>query len=780
MALAFPGRRGVQAPTQLIPSSRSRLAGSQGWSRLNLNDPINNKLVAYYSMDGGTLVGSVLQDLSGSGNTGTLVNAPTVVAGKIGKALRFINSSSQYADIGTLGNFGSQMANFSIGTWISTTLANSGYLMGDFNNGASMGLNIAISSTNGGASASGKLNFYVRDNAAVQVEYATTNATNFNDGNWHHILFTFDNAASAPRMHIYVDGVDIPLTVNGTSTGPLSTNLLNWGYPLTIGARNVRGVIGGFVPATVDDLRIWTRTVTPVEARRLYTETGGNLGLLTPRRRIVGLSSGSYSGSLPNSLTTVGTFAGTVTGGVTLTGKWADALTASEITFTDFDGISFKGVLTGTGSFSGVATATDSEQQTSSAKTGSLVDTVVASSIHAGGLGSFSKSLSDSNVLTSSHQATFVAPGSLTDTVATQEAVFAALGTLSGKLTDGVATGDLIFTSIGLTKILQDSVSTVDTWDGSSTNPTIARSWSDSSGTNTSLAYAMTMAGSRTDNANTDTTVAATNRAALSIADTAATSTVVAVTVSTSKTVTEHLNTASTHAATASSSRGRTDTLGTADTTKSSMRGSTTIAETVGAADQYDFVKTLGPSLKDIVTTSTTFSISTTTVVRSWSELLTSVETWSARLGDYPVVHVGGRVRSRNLLHPPPVPVPDLRVDTKDTRALDFTDVLGPEDDSIVEIVGIDVSRRDGVALGPQDLTITPTSPGVTAPWLSVSPTGDYPEVVTTVNWWQSAGDPVAEPGGQSVQYVVEVSVKTKAGRSLTIDVYQHVSPLLG
>lgn len=322
----YSGKRGIQTPSQLLPLPRLNPA-MRGWPELNLADPINSKLVGYWSMDGGTLVGTSLRDLSGSGNTGTLVNTPTLQNGKIGQSLNFVNSSSEYVNVGTMGSFGTQMANFSFATWINTTAANAGYIAGAFNNGGTMGLNIAVSAGNGGTNASGKLNFLFRDNGGTTVEYATTNASNFNDGNWHHLAYVFDNGSSAPRMKIYVDGASQALTVNGTSTGPVSS-FANWAFAMTLAARNVRGTIGGFTSCNMDDVRFYARSLTPADVWRLYSDASGGLGLLWQPRRIVGVSAGDTTVTPGAGAVAVTGFAPTLTAGDTLT-PGAGAVTAT-------------------------------------------------------------------------------------------------------------------------------------------------------------------------------------------------------------------------------------------------------------------------------------------------------------------------------------------------------------------------------------------------------------------------------------------------------------------
>src|SRR6185369_12921723 len=74
-------------------------------------------VVGYWSFDDGSAT-----DNSGNGNNGTLVNGPTMVAGKSGQALNF-NGSNQYVNVGNVLNPGS--GDFSIFAWVKTTQAGS-------------------------------------------------------------------------------------------------------------------------------------------------------------------------------------------------------------------------------------------------------------------------------------------------------------------------------------------------------------------------------------------------------------------------------------------------------------------------------------------------------------------------------------------------------------------------------------------------------------------------------------------------------------------------------
>ncbi|MBU2647528.1 LamG domain-containing protein [bacterium] len=87
--------------------------------------PIADDPVAFYTMD--NIVGSSLIDESGNGYHGTLINSPTQVEGRIGKALDFVPASTQYVNCGAaMGNALGTITAFSVSTWFKADTALSG------------------------------------------------------------------------------------------------------------------------------------------------------------------------------------------------------------------------------------------------------------------------------------------------------------------------------------------------------------------------------------------------------------------------------------------------------------------------------------------------------------------------------------------------------------------------------------------------------------------------------------------------------------------------------
>jgi hypothetical protein len=85
------------------------------------------------------------------------------------------------------------------------------------------------------------------------------------DGNWHHLAFT----RSGNAVELFVDGVSQDKKTGAAVAGPLTTDLRAVGLEKLWAAKNdSRWGVGSF-KGSVDDLRIYPRTLTPAEVVRL-------------------------------------------------------------------------------------------------------------------------------------------------------------------------------------------------------------------------------------------------------------------------------------------------------------------------------------------------------------------------------------------------------------------------------------------------------------------------------------------------------------------------------
>jgi hypothetical protein len=86
-----------------------------------------------------------------------------------------------------------------------------------------------------------------------------------NDGNWHHLLFVFDRNK---QVVTYLNGNPAKsFKISGTSTAAAKT--IDSGQPATIG-QDPTGIYAETGSGDIDDLAVWRRALTPLEAASVY------------------------------------------------------------------------------------------------------------------------------------------------------------------------------------------------------------------------------------------------------------------------------------------------------------------------------------------------------------------------------------------------------------------------------------------------------------------------------------------------------------------------------
>jgi len=221
---------------------------------------IIDNLISYYKLDGTS--GDVV-DSHGT-NDGTNVGATRGVTGKIGNAFSFDGINDNVL-ITTMGNFGSNLGNgISLSFWINTTESEFKSFFGTREAGIT---GVVVNANDGG---DGKLAFYLRDDDGNILWFRNTNDVNFNDGEWHHIVFTANGSSNSGK--IYVDGTSKDVT-NVTQTTP--DNFSNFVYDFVIGATNDEGTVTNFIDADLDEIGFWNRVLSPTEITALWNSGNG-------------------------------------------------------------------------------------------------------------------------------------------------------------------------------------------------------------------------------------------------------------------------------------------------------------------------------------------------------------------------------------------------------------------------------------------------------------------------------------------------------------------------
>lgn len=235
-------------------STLDQVAASQGAG--NISAAAANGLMAWYKLDG-TGTSGTATDSSGNGNDGTLTNfsfdgtTNGWTAGKIGGGLQF-NGSNDYVDLpGSLSLNDTQ--SYTVTAWINvasdqqaeTIITNQG---GDTNTKVFLmynGINIDHKLQNWYAAVSG-----------------VTSATVIPNNSWHLMSFTYQaSGAATGTQTIYTDGGN-PISRVG--------NVNNWIGHFRLGMTLVNNFP---FHGVIDDVRIYSRTLSPTEVQQLYQGT---------------------------------------------------------------------------------------------------------------------------------------------------------------------------------------------------------------------------------------------------------------------------------------------------------------------------------------------------------------------------------------------------------------------------------------------------------------------------------------------------------------------------
>jgi hypothetical protein len=114
----------------------------------------------------------------------------------------------------------------------------------------------------------GDIEVGVKDLSGNDTAYFDTTATNFADGNWHHVVavITTNTTTNAGNTFIvYVDGV----SQAGTRTAESSYVYAAPTSPMNfIGARNL--TVARYFSGAIDEVRIYNRALSASEVQYLY------------------------------------------------------------------------------------------------------------------------------------------------------------------------------------------------------------------------------------------------------------------------------------------------------------------------------------------------------------------------------------------------------------------------------------------------------------------------------------------------------------------------------
>lgn len=236
-----------------------------------LKDSANLK--AYYRFESGALT----TDGSGNSHTLTAIATPTEDAsGKYGGAVAYASASSQAHSAVDGADF-KPTGNFSISAWIKTSTTGTQKVI--FTSWAAAtskyaGIEMQIDASN-------KINIYSGKNSGV-VEgtdlQKAVSATSVTDGNWHHVVGTWDGST----LRAYVDGKMDGSAVWANAPVYQATNYVR------VGCANDTGTNYGYFNGSIDDLAFFNGTALSADQiKELYE--GRYIGEWMPQTNLVGL-----------------------------------------------------------------------------------------------------------------------------------------------------------------------------------------------------------------------------------------------------------------------------------------------------------------------------------------------------------------------------------------------------------------------------------------------------------------------------------------------------------
>jgi hypothetical protein len=170
---------------------------------------LQSGLLGYWSFDGPTISGTRVNDLSGNGNHGTLMNGPKPVVGKMGQGLKFDgNDAVTVGKPDSLNNLGAM----TVSAWL--------YYTGAINESVT----VVDKRLNGWylnlPNANGNYIFYrkgVVGNVSRRSGYNTVRVNS-----WVHLAATSDGTDNGTGIRIYIDGSEASYALTSSGSGGLA------------------------------------------------------------------------------------------------------------------------------------------------------------------------------------------------------------------------------------------------------------------------------------------------------------------------------------------------------------------------------------------------------------------------------------------------------------------------------------------------------------------------------------------------------------------------------
>lgn len=203
--------------------------------------------------------GTIAHDSVG-GHDGTLLGSPSFVPGLVGNAIRMSRATNDRIPIGNVYGTG---AAFSVSLWIKLAPDAPGdnYPIGNHYTNVNNGWIVFTGVSGGCYGDPNRPSFYVSNNCNGEI----TAPVNVNDGAWHHLAATY-TPGGLKTLHVDGGLVDASSAAGGYIAHP--------GAQLVIGGLVVAGVPKALFDGLIDDVQIYTRTLSCSEVQYLYLHPG--------------------------------------------------------------------------------------------------------------------------------------------------------------------------------------------------------------------------------------------------------------------------------------------------------------------------------------------------------------------------------------------------------------------------------------------------------------------------------------------------------------------------
>lgn len=229
---------------------------------------VTDGLVSYWTFDNKDITGKTVKDVFGN-NNGTIVGDPKSVTGRVGDALEF-DGSEDYVNLTNLGDFGEKIGSSTFEAWVKTEFKDewtSLFKVLDVGCNMAWAIDVNRSAQAGFLFAQDVVHFYIRQSSAEGCNHIAAQIDfELSDGEWHHIVFAVEDAAT-PKVNIYLDGTAQIIILGDAKK--LNT-FVPFVEPVYIGAANDRGNVDRHFPGVIDEVRIYDRPLTDDEVTRNF------------------------------------------------------------------------------------------------------------------------------------------------------------------------------------------------------------------------------------------------------------------------------------------------------------------------------------------------------------------------------------------------------------------------------------------------------------------------------------------------------------------------------